>query len=973
MRRALRLTQPATAESARDDADVIGIVEWLHDCGPRRRVAVHLAVMLAYAVACLVSYRFGPARLVVVSVWPAAGVALAILLGVGPRWWPGIFAGSLAAHLIAGAAWPAALLIAVGNAATALVAAIVLRRLKFQSDLHRLRDALRLVLIGALGAPILSASLGTLAVALFSGGVHGDPGKAWAVWWSGDAIGVLLVTPFLLTWFSRVPQQLERPGWIEGWILVLSIVAVSAFLMGAPGGYEYAAFILVAWTALRFGPRGASAVVAAVAVGAVWHAHRGVGPFICAGCGEPLWQLQLYLALLTTASVMLTAMAMAHSRVTGALRVSELRFGQIFELAGVGIGVLDDHGRMVRSNRALQQMLGYSGTELAHRHVRDITETSDMAVQAPLVAAVISGHRASYVLDKQYRRKDGSYFPGHLTATRLPDTETERGYSLGIVQDVSQQHAAQVALRLDVQRREASEEALRQATYTLRTLLDGAPLPIFALDLGGRVRSWNPAAEQLFGWSADEALGQVLPIVQEEEIEPFRSAIQRVFAGVPLHGLDVRRRCRDGTLLNLRVYSAPTHAPDGTIDGLIAITEDVTERLNLGEQLRRAQKMEAVGQLAGGIAHDFNNLLTIIITNAELLAGELLDASGEARAEWAELRRAALRGAELVRKLMAFSRQRALELRPIDLDAMVRGLERTLRSLLPDSVEVEVESPPGARRTINADDGAIEQILLNLATNGRDAMEQGGTLTLTVSEAEFTEAACRSRGWGKPGMYVLLEVADTGHGMTPEVKARAFEPFFTTKGLDKGTGLGMAMVYGLVKQQQGFIELDSEPGRGTAVRLYFPAAGLAEVAGTESAPAASQPWGRGESVLVVDDEEGVRRVAARILTKFGYRVEEAVNGEDALDKLRAAAQPFALVLTDLAMPRMNGIRLYEHLRDAGRGPPVVLMSGYAPEEMAALQTASGHLTVLNKPWNTPDLLGRVREGIDKSVVADHAG
>jgi PAS domain S-box-containing protein len=935
--------------------------------GRGRRIALHIAVALGYAVATLPSVALMQAHPFFHSVWPPAGYALAVLIRLGLSWWPGIAFGSFAGALLHGVSIPAAALVALGVTSSTAAAAWTLRRLGFKPHLHAVQDALLLVGIGAFLAPMASATFGSAVLWFARVQETGGFLSTWFTWWAGDAIGVLLVTPLLLTWSSKLPHSQIRPGVIEGWALVLSLVAASVFILRGPAGLNYIVCILIAWAALRFGPRGSSAGMALVALAAAWFAIHDVGPFSGVGWAPGPVRLQLFLALLAAGSVVLTALAMAHSRATGALQVSELRFGQIFELAGVGIGVIDREGRIVRSNLAMQRMLGYSRAELAECRVQNITETSDHARHAPLLEAVRAGRRKSYEMDKQYRRKDGSYFPGHLTATRLPDTEEEHGYSLGIIQDISGWREAEETLRRDVRRRQASEEELRQATHTLRTLIDAAPLPIFALDLEGRVRKWNPAAERVFGWSAEEVIGKDLPIVQDEALEDYRATLQRVLAGESLTGKEVRRRRRDGVLLDLRINSAATRGPDGTIDGLIAVTEDVTERRSLGEQLRQAQKMEAVGQLAGGIAHDFNNLLTIILTNAELLGDEFGKVQGERRAEWAELRRAALRGAEMVRKLMAFSRRRALEVRPMNLAEVVCGMERALRRLLPDSVEVTTDLDATGAMTIEGDEGAIEQILLNLATNARDAMPDGGRIIVRVGRASLDEEHFRRHGWGTPGEYVSLEVRDTGCGMTPEVKTRAFEPFFTTKGLDKGTGLGMAMIYGLVKQQSGFIDLSSSVGRGTVVRMFFPAV-AAPVVTKEPAANVATPSGGFERILVVDDEEGVRRVATRVLTKCGYHVEEARDGEEALAMARAAPTPFDLVLSDLAMPKMNGLQLYEALRGQGSGPPVLLMSGYAPEEMAATQNAGADLQVLNKPWSTTDLMRRVREMLDGEPI-----
>ncbi|HEU5303120.1 MAG TPA: PAS domain S-box protein, partial [Gemmatimonadales bacterium] len=516
----------------------------------------------------------------------------------------------------------------------------------------------------------------------------------------------------------------------------------------------------------------------------------------------------------------------------------------------------------------------------------------------------------------------------------------------------------------DITQRRQAEAALRLTSQTLQTLIDASPLAICALDAEGRVRSWSHAAQRMFGWSADEVIGELLPIVPPEEIPTFRASLARVLSGEALPGLLARRRRRDGMMLDLRISAAPTRAPDGTIDGIIGVIEDITERKSLGEQLRQAQKMEAVGQLTGGIAHDFNNILTIIITNAGLMADRLAPEQVDLRSELAELQRAALRGADLVRKLLAFSRQRALELRPVNLADVVKEAEAALRRLLPASVQVSSQID-GTEATINGDAGAIEQILFNLATNSRDAMPGGGTFRVRLHRAWLDEEHRQTRGWGSSGEYVVMAVSDSGCGMTPEVRARVFDPFFTTKEVGKGTGLGMAMIYGLVKQHNGYIDLESEPGQGTTVRLFFPAALSGEEQSPDDSVIAATLRGK-ERILVVDDEEGVRRSAGRILGRYGYAVEEACDGEDAFARVSNGGPPIDLVLSDVVMPGRGGLVLYEDLRRCGRR--VLLMSGYTSSDFDALDEAHPGVRILHKPWSVTDLLRAVRGALDESLV-----
>jgi PAS domain S-box-containing protein len=873
----------------------------------------------------------------------------------------------------------------------------------------------------------------------------------------------MLITPLILAWMrGGRPDLRGRPG-LEAGAIGVSLLLSSVVLFSVLEGYEYAVVPLVGWAALRWGPRGASAGSILVGAVAMWYTVHGVGPFVRSG-GEGLWGLELFLALLSTGSLVIGAMATA-------LRESELRFRRIFEHAGVGMAVVRPDGRIGEANPAFQRMLNSSAAELAGRTIAEITHPDDWAVGKTMLKELLAGHRAPLRVVKRYLRSDGTVFWGKLTATHIGAGGGATGFSVGLVEDISEQRAAEEALRdserqyrslfefspdavllcvprgeilaanpaacrmfgrtedeiralgrtaivdqrdprtepalqeleqngvfrgeltllrkdgspfdceltsvlypgkngqmhssviaRDVTQRRSSEAELQRTTHTMQALVEAAPLAIYTLDAQGRVRTWNHAAEQMFGWAAGEVIGQLLPIVPPEALDSFQEALRCALESGAVTGIRVQRCRRDGLMLDLRVCAAPTRGCDGSVDGVIALAEDVTERTSLGEQLRQAQKMDAVGQLTGGIAHDFNNILTLVVTNAALLIDDLAPEQTEMRAEAVELQRAALRGAELVRKLMAFSRRRPIELSAVDLVEVVRDTERALRRLLPESVEISSQLEAGPL-TISGDVGGIEQMLFNLATNARDAMPEGGTLRLGVYRAWLDEEHRRTHGWGVAGEYVVVAVSDTGCGMSPETRARVFEPFFTTKEPGKGTGLGMSMVYGLMKQHDAYIGLYSELGHGTTFRLYFPA--VASIGrGSQVETQAAAPRGGTERILVVDDEPGIRRSAVRVLTRFGYEVEEAADGESALEALSRSKTRYDLILSDLIMPRMGGLALYEELAKRSSGCCVLLMSGYTAEDVHALSDAHQGLRLLHKPWTVTDLLRRVREALD---------
>jgi signal transduction histidine kinase len=411
---------------------------------------------------------------------------------------------------------------------------------------------------------------------------------------------------------------------------------------------------------------------------------------------------------------------------------------------------------------------------------------------------------------------------------------------------------------------------------------------------------------------------------------------------------------RDGRVVWTEQRITAVRDATGRITALEGIIRDITRERELDEQLRQAQKMEAIGQLTGGIAHDFNNLLAVILANTALLR----DLGGPGDGYLQDIQGAALRGSELVRKLLAFGRRERLDLEPLQLDRLARDFVGSLRRLLPEGVTARVDAAPGLP-SVRADRGAIEQILLNLVTNSRDAMPGGGELVIELT-AELPDPGGTEDELG----CVRLTVRDHGTGMDAATLARVFEPFFTTKQFGKGTGLGMAMVYGLMQQLGGGVELESEPGEGTAVHLWFTATReLAEEPAGDSGDGV--PGGRGELILLAEDEAPLRRAAVRILEGLGYRVLAAEDGIEALELHAAHAADIALVVTDVAMPRLNGPDLLDALRRRGVQVPVLFASGYAAPPYAPGGEAG--LRFLEKPWTVDQLARGVRDALDARI------
>ena len=505
----------------------------------------------------------------------------------------------------------------------------------------------------------------------------------------------------------------------------------------------------------------------------------------------------------------------------------------------------------------------------------------------------------------------------------------------------------------------ASEERLRESQERLRFALTAARMATWEVDLDQRIvyRTDGPA----FSAARVEPLDGFLARVHPEDRPAFEAALVRARTDGSFD-LDYRLTRADGTIAWVNSKGQRAAGAQGKSHRLVGVSANITERRHLEDQFRHAQKMEAVGQLAGGIAHDFNNLLTVINGNIELLL-DSVEPSDPRRAGLQDVLAASGRAAALTRQLLAFSRKQFMQPRPVDLNAAIRDLQPTLLRLIGEDIVIETSldsSEPAAL----VDRGQLDQILMNLAVNARDAMATGGTLRIETMAATSGMVDPEAPTDLPAGRFVVLKVTDTGTGMDANVRARAFEPFFTTKDPSKGTGLGLSTVYGIVKQSGGHIFIESEPGRGTGFTIYLREATAAR--DEVNAPGSAVTASRGsETILLAEDEAGVRKLACHVLQRHGYQVIEAENGLEALDKVSRCASgiPHALV-TDLVMPGMGGRELAERLRQMRPNVRVLFMSGYSDD--AVLRHGLGNPTTafIAKPFAAKDLVAAVRSTLD---------
>ncbi len=630
--------------------------------------------------------------------------------------------------------------------------------------------------------------------------------------------------------------------------------------------------------------------------------------------------------------------------------LADRRLAAFFTAAPAGLAMLDAELRYIQVNDTLAQMNGLSIQAHLGRPVREVLPALAPVVEPILERILATGEPALNIeVSGETPAQPGvtrywiaSYFP-------LPgQLKKPAGIGAIVVEDTARRRA---------------EEARRRSGAEFQAVVEQATYGIYRSSLDGKFLRVNPALVRILGYDSEaEVLALDLPRDVYVHAGHRDRLIEQHRAADEIKPLEVEWRRKDGHRVMVRLSGRPLRNDRGEVTGFSMIAEDVTEQRVLERALAQAQKMETVGQLTSGIAHDFNNLLTVILTQANLMGESPPEDPAALRRDLADLQGAARRGAELVHKLLGFSRRERLELQPLSLPDSVQEVLGTLRRLLPATIDIQFEADPEGG-VVEADPGAVQQILMNLATNARDAMPDGGTLHVEVRRTRLDAEDRPLHAWVEPGPYVCVAVSDTGVGMDQQTLARVLEPFFTTKAPGVGTGLGMAMVYGLVKQHKGFVHLYSEVGQGTTVKVYFPLAYREPVQAVQAAAEQALPGGS-ESILLAEDDATLRTVAERLLKKVGYRVLTAVDGAEALEVYRARRSEIELVITDMIMPKASGFDLYEAVRHLSRTVKVLFTSGYPAPNYRKSVAGDPGVAFVTKPWTVNELLVQVRAMLD---------
>lgn len=648
-----------------------------------------------------------------------------------------------------------------------------------------------------------------------------------------------------------------------------------------------------------------------------------------------------------------------------ALRLSYFNNSDVADLMAESLGdyalfALDAEGSIAAWDDSAERLFGYSREDAigkAHSVIFTTPDIENETADKELLTTLQTGRAKGA---RWMARRDGSRFWGNFVVTLLRDDKGEpRGY-LKLVRDLSDQ--------------KDMEEALRHSEDQFRFLFESNPQPMWMYDADTLAfLAVNESALRKYGYSREEFLLMTIKDIRPpEDIPAVLKAARNVSPGFNYSG-QWRHRKKDGSIINVEVtnYSVALKGKEIRLVQAIDLTQQMRaeEALHESEEkLRQSQKLESIGRLAGGIAHDFNNLLTAIIGYSEICLNELRE-DDPLRNSILEISKASERAADLTHQLLAFSRRQVLQPRVIDLNAVISDLNRMLRRLLGEDVELVTQLDSSMGR-VKADPGQIQQVIINLAVNARDAMPRGGKLIIETANIEMSDQDVQNKPELSPGPYAMITVSDNGTGMDESIIEKIFEPFFTTKETGKGTGLGLATVYGIVAQSEGHIQVHSQLGRGSTFNIYLPRID-AEVERVAEAPVSQSEYSGTETILLVEDDEIVRRMAQMILGRNGYNVLVATNGGEALLICEQYEETIDLMLTDVVMPRMSGRVLAERLLSLRPEMNVLYMSGYSEDAIAHHGVLDEGINFIEKPFTPDTLARRTRQLLDSAWKREH--
>jgi two-component system cell cycle sensor histidine kinase/response regulator CckA len=658
-------------------------------------------------------------------------------------------------------------------------------------------------------------------------------------------------------------------------------------------------------------------------------------------------------SLLQSARLNLEQLERTVSERTRELAQSEERFSKAFEYAPIGMALVSPEGRWLKVNRAICDLVGYSESELLSRTFQDITHPGDLEADLDHIRRMLAGEIRFYEIEKRYYHKNGHTVTVLLNVSLVRDAQERPLYFIAQIQDITQ--------------RQRNEEQLRLLSSAVEQTKESVLITNAELDLPGpRILFVNSAFTAITGYSADEVVGKTPRILQGPRTErSVLDLLRKTLGEKKAFQAETINYRKDGTAFDMEWLVAPLVNPQGNVTHFVAIQRDITERKRMQTQLFQSQKIEIVGKLAGGVAHEFNSIMTAIIGQSDLLINDL--PPGDPLVQNAmEIRRCADRAALLTRQLLAFGRKQILQPETVDLNRILTDMEGIIRHLMGGDVDVRMVLANGLP-AVKADTSQIEQVILNLIMNGREAMPHGGKLTLETSRICVDEEHVAEFADLKPGGYVLLAVTDTGVGMTSETKARVFEPFFSTKDVGQSTGLSLATCYGILKQSNGHITVYSELDLGTTFKIYLPETHEKTAAtATVSRPPLDLPRGT-ETILLVEDDPALREMATQLLKRLGYTVLTAADSVGALALAeQQTPESIDLLFTDVVMPQLNGKDLSDRILEKHPRTKVLFTSAYPENAITHQGVLHPGVILLQKPFTPSSLAQKLRQVLDAS-------
>jgi PAS domain S-box-containing protein len=955
-----------------------------------------------------------------VPIWAPAGFALAAVLVCGLRVWPAILAAAFAAGIPTeipdanAADWVSPACVASASTIEALIGGFLI---KVWSQGRRTFDTptgvAKFALV-ALASTLIAALVGAGSFYL-AGYLDWDSLGAWgAAWWLRDAAGVFVLAPAAVLWATGsfrafdVDSALSSSLAIVAAILVGLIAFSPLFEQSAlRSALTFLAALPLLWAALRCGERDTATTVLVLSCFATWGALTGDGPFAAAASNDGFLLLTVFMVSISVLSLALSAYVSVRKRAEVKLRHQEQILRAMFSQSVVGVAQIDSTGRFTLVNNRFCGVVRRAAPDLLQMHIQDLTDPDDLPHLANLIRhAIRTGE--GFALESRHVMLDGSrrWMRNNVSAIADPSGAVRR--LMVVAEDVTERRRAdedlkraredlqksleertaslehttevlhteieqrkrvEAALKQDIAERRKAQEALMESEWRFRTVIQGVTdYAIFMLDRGGYITNWNVGAQRIHQYAAAEIIGEHFSRFYTEEEqqrgEPARALHLAAYEGkCVVEGWRVRR---DKSLFWASAVIEAVRDEVGTLVGFVNITRDMTEKREAQasleraqEQLAQSQKMEALGQLTGSIAHDFNNLLTIVSGHAQLLRRRLSDPKHLQAID--AVHAAANRGESLTRQLLAFSRRQPLNPVVTDLKERVEGVREMLVGSLRGNVELKCDIPADVW-PVEVDIAELELALVNVAVNARDAMPGGGSITLSARNVNLK----KSDGVDQlEGDFVALAMADTGVGIAPDVLPRIFEPFFTTKALGKGTGLGLAQVYGFSHQSGGTVVATSMVGSGTTITIYLPRKQAIPVAAVQAPPTQPGVSGQG-TILVVEDNAEVAEITASLVEQLGYQTTRAENATEALNRLQRG-EKIDLVLSDVVMPGgMNGIALAQEIGNHYPDIPVVLTSGYSD----VVHTAQSRYAILRKPFQLSALEKSIREALERGTTRE---